>query len=202
MLPSVRAVGHTPYQYMMTCRTNYTARECRHSGEADAAHDPRNPAPGDQGWIYVPVRLPTIGHIPARQRTVFEGCCCGNEFAFGPDAAESLEPRAGFELERHDVATPWEERVTAAWLIGPSTHPVSHDAAIAEHPRTEDSASRNAASVTDPVCGMAVDPDDARAKGLHIRYREADYYFCARGCKLDFDENPERYLDSSYVPSM
>jgi YHS domain-containing protein len=134
--------------------------------------------------------------------TVFEGCCCGNEFAFGPGAAESLEPREGFELERHDVATPWEERITAAWLIGPSTHPVAHDAAIAEHPRTEDSASRNATSVTDPVCGMAVDPDGARAKGLHSRYREADYYFCARGCKLDFDEDPERYLDSSYVPSM
>jgi YHS domain-containing protein len=28
------------------------------------------------------------------------------------------------------------------------------------------------------------------------------YYFCGRGCKLDFGEDPGRYLDATYVPSM
>ena len=27
-------------------------------------------------------------------------------------------------------------------------------------------------------------------------------FFCGRGCKLDFDEDPERYLDPGYVPRM
>ena len=54
----------------------------------------------------------------------------------------------------------------------------------------------------DPVCGMTVDPVAAREKGLHSRYRDTDFFFCGRGCKLEFDDDPERYLDPSYVPSM
>jgi Cu+-exporting ATPase len=59
-----------------------------------------------------------------------------------------------------------------------------------------------APTVTDPVCGMDVEPRAATAKGLHSNHEGQDYYFCGRGCKLDFDEGPERFLDPSYVPSM
>jgi YHS domain-containing protein len=58
------------------------------------------------------------------------------------------------------------------------------------------------ATALDPVCGMSVEPDAARAKGLHSSYRGTDYYFCGRGCKLEFDEDPERFLDPAFVPSM
>jgi P-type Cu+ transporter len=54
----------------------------------------------------------------------------------------------------------------------------------------------------DPVCGMTVDPEGARAKGLVSEYQGTTYYFCGKGCKLDFEEGPERYFDPSYVPSM
>ena len=54
----------------------------------------------------------------------------------------------------------------------------------------------------DPVCGMSVDPDVARSKGLHSRLGDRDYFFCGKGCKLEFDDDPERYLDPSYAPSM
>ena len=54
----------------------------------------------------------------------------------------------------------------------------------------------------DPVCGMSVDPATAREAGLHSAFEGTDYFFCGRGCKLDFDEDPGRYLDPSYVPSM
>jgi YHS domain-containing protein len=57
-------------------------------------------------------------------------------------------------------------------------------------------------TVVDPVCGMAVDPEGARAKGLHSSWKAADYFFCGKGCKLEFDEDPERYLDPTYVASM
>ena len=56
--------------------------------------------------------------------------------------------------------------------------------------------------VVDPVCGMVVEPEGARAKGLHSSYQEHDYFFCGKGCKLEFDEDPGRYLDPAYVPSM
>jgi P-type Cu+ transporter len=58
------------------------------------------------------------------------------------------------------------------------------------------------ASATDPVCGMTVAPAVAAARGLHSSARGTDYYFCGRGCKLDFDDEPERYLDPGYVPRM
>jgi Cu+-exporting ATPase len=46
----------------------------------------------------------------------------------------------------------------------------------------------------DPVCGMTVDPATAQSKGLTSRHADHDYFFCAKGCKLDFEEDPEQYL--------
>ena len=57
-------------------------------------------------------------------------------------------------------------------------------------------------TATDPVCGMSVATAVAVGRGLHSSYGDTDHYFCGRGCKLDFDEDPERYLDPGYVPSM
>lgn len=46
-------------------------------------------------------------------------------------------------------------------------------------------------SVKDPVCGMMVDPKTAPAKS---EYKGQTYYFCAPGCKISFDKDPEKYL--------
>ncbi len=46
----------------------------------------------------------------------------------------------------------------------------------------------------DPVCGMKVDPEKAAAISV---YQGKTYYFCARGCKIAFDKNPEKYLKNS-----
>ena len=54
----------------------------------------------------------------------------------------------------------------------------------------------------DPVCGMTVDPDNARDRGLHVRHENVDYFFCGKGCKLDFVEDPARYLAPDYMPQM
>jgi YHS domain-containing protein len=43
----------------------------------------------------------------------------------------------------------------------------------------------------DPVCDMLVDVATAK---LTSTYRGELVYFCAIGCKRDFDEDPERYL--------
>lgn len=58
------------------------------------------------------------------------------------------------------------------------------------------------ATVKDPVCGMDIVMEEARQAGLTSRYRDQEYAFCGRGCKLEFDEDPARFLAPDYVPSM
>lgn len=54
----------------------------------------------------------------------------------------------------------------------------------------------------DPVCGMTVDPEQARAAGLVAEHAGTTYYFCGKGCLLEFRDGPEQFLDADYVPSM
>jgi YHS domain-containing protein len=46
----------------------------------------------------------------------------------------------------------------------------------------------------DPVCNMAVDEKTAPAKS---DYQGKTYYFCAPGCKSEFDKNPEKYVKAA-----
>ncbi len=51
----------------------------------------------------------------------------------------------------------------------------------------------------DPVCGMEVDTDTAQNR---FEYEGKTYYFCGKGCRLDFEEDPEKFLAPDYRPSM
>ena len=44
--------------------------------------------------------------------------------------------------------------------------------------------------LTDPVCGMLVDPATAAAQTC---YNGIQIYFCAEGCKKAFDAEPQKY---------
>jgi Cu+-exporting ATPase len=46
----------------------------------------------------------------------------------------------------------------------------------------------------DPVCKMNVDPKTAAAKA---EYKGQMYYFCAPGCKVAFEKDPEKYLETA-----
>ncbi len=116
--------------------------------------------------------------------TATSGCCCGNESA--PASEQRL--------------TRWGEPVMAAWLVGPSVHP-EPAANQAGHDHHEDGDDPDGAAV-DPVCGMTVEPAAAMEKGLHRQHEGVDYYFCGKGCYLEFGDDPGRYLDPSYAPSM
>ncbi len=50
----------------------------------------------------------------------------------------------------------------------------------------------------DPVCGMTVDPE-ARPD-LHVQYEGTSYWFCGKGCMLEFRDSPATYLDPGYTP--
>ena len=45
--------------------------------------------------------------------------------------------------------------------------------------------------VTDPVCGMRIDPATAAGKSV---YQGETIYFCSAGCKKKFDTNPEAFM--------
>ncbi len=61
---------------------------------------------------------------------------------------------------------------------------------------------RTVAADEDAVCGMTVDPDQARANGLATTYEDREYVFCGKGCLLEFRDDPETYLKPGYVASM
>jgi Cu+-exporting ATPase len=46
-------------------------------------------------------------------------------------------------------------------------------------------------TVHDPVCHMDIDPKTAAGTS---EYEGTTYYFCGRGCKMDFDEDPAGVL--------
>ncbi len=49
-------------------------------------------------------------------------------------------------------------------------------------------------SAIDPVCGMTVDPATSEHR---FEYEGTTYFFCCPHCKAKFEEDPEKYLDSS-----
>lgn len=49
--------------------------------------------------------------------------------------------------------------------------------------------------VTDPVCGMSVEPDKTEH---HARHDARDYHFCSAGCKTKFVSDPEHYLTGKH----
>ncbi len=48
----------------------------------------------------------------------------------------------------------------------------------------------------DPVCGMMIDPATAAGKS---DYMGKTYYFCATGCKTEFDADPAKYTSGEAV---
>ncbi len=132
-----------------------------------------------------------------------EGCCCGNQFAVGPDAPAHVHAPTGYELRTESVSSPWGEIVPVVWAIGPSTHPETHDESSHDHDHERGVDEHQARTTAiDPVCGMTVEPDAARVNGLHSSHQRHDYFFCGKGCRLEFEDDPAHYLDPAYIPSM
>ena len=51
----------------------------------------------------------------------------------------------------------------------------------------------------DPVCGMEVDTETSV---LSHEHEGTTYWFCGRGCLLEFKDDPDAYLSPDHVPSM
>ena len=53
-----------------------------------------------------------------------------------------------------------------------------------------------AATVTDPVCGMSIDPASAVGSST---YGGETYHFCSRGCETRFETAPDEYTRADSV---
>jgi Cu+-exporting ATPase len=53
------------------------------------------------------------------------------------------------------------------------------------------------ATAIDPVCGMTVEIETAKHSHEH---EGTTYFFCGKGCMLEFRDDPAKYLDPQYVP--
>jgi len=60
----------------------------------------------------------------------------------------------------------------------------------------------DAQTATDPVCGMTVTIEVARAAGLTAEHAGTTYYFFVRGCLLEFRDDPDQVLAPGYQPHM
>lgn len=49
-------------------------------------------------------------------------------------------------------------------------------------------------TVIDPVCGMRVDPCRT---DLFADHNGSRFYFCAEGCRKAFEQNPEKYANTT-----
>ncbi len=67
------------------------------------------------------------------------------------------------------------------------THPAPR---AHSHDSEEPTMDMPTTAVTDPVCGMSIDPDTAAATR---QYQGQTYFFCSNGCATSFDKDPARY---------
>jgi YHS domain-containing protein len=115
-------------------------------------------------------------------------CCCGRLLWVGPQATAVVRSHykkgADYEVLSGAVVLPWGEEAQAALAV-----PLK--ASVREQQKRE--AGRTLSKVTDPVCRMMIDPDDAAATS---NYQGTTYYFCAVGCKTKFDADPRQYVQS------
>ncbi|MDX2004151.1 MAG: YHS domain-containing protein [Meiothermus sp.] len=49
--------------------------------------------------------------------------------------------------------------------------------------------------VTDPVCGMQIEPEEAAGK---LEYQGQTYYFCGEGCEKAFRAEPSKYATPAH----
>ncbi len=52
------------------------------------------------------------------------------------------------------------------------------------------------ATAIDPICQMDVDTDNP--PGGQSEHNDKIYYFCAPGCKVAFDKEPEKYMSEAH----
>lgn len=139
-----------------------------------------------------------------------ESCCCGRTMLVGGEASARLltflPDGDTYALDEQTVTMPWGQPLPVA-LATPAdaTHGAHADGSLVhhddEHGRDDHGHTHEApglmlrmapaGTVHDPVCHMDINP--ARAAGS-AEYEGKTYWFCSRGCKMDFEDSPSAVL--------
>lgn len=65
---------------------------------------------------------------------------------------------------------------------------------MAQNPGGTGNKASTDGKVTDPVCGMRIDPKTAAGSS---EYKGQRYYFCSASCKTNFDSDPAKYAGAA-----
>ncbi len=177
---------------------------------------PAPPAPGHgmvgrdvYGWNYT-----TVLNVLALAAFAGLYWLYRNRSRFGGGAGYAKDPVCGMQVQtsqapatiRHAGTTVYfcsdhckhrftadPDRYAARSVIG-SVEPVGGDHQQAGHESHEQGA---AGQVTDPVCGMSVDPQSAAAR---MSYAGQDFFFCSAGCGDSFTGDPLAHLSEARDP--
>ena len=124
------------------------------------------------------------------------GCCSGNG---SDDAAHTVtDPVCGMKVDPAKTAHHAEHAGQAYHFCsaGCLTKFVADPGAYLGAGLDRDSQA-DAATVTDPVCGMTVDPATTPHHGEHAGHA---YHFCSAGCRSKFIADPATYMDGKPRP--
>ena len=120
-------------------------------------------------------RLGAIGHLARRGDGLAE--LLEQAVAFGLDgSAPATTIVSSIADDRSGPGVPGAEAGILPWSISPTF--------------LEESTM---AIAIDPVCGMEV---DTSTSDLSLEYEGTTYWFCGRGCLLEFRDDPEKYLSA------
>ena len=133
---------------------------------------------------------PGLPVIDDGMRRWYDSCSCCLSEAYP-------EIKAALDAE-HEVAA-----VTPIDLAAVATSPRRNERDSPTLERSNRMTDRRTVAVNeDPVCGMTVDVDQARRKGLTTELEGREYVFCGKGCLLEFRDTPDQYLDPRHMPMM
>ncbi len=140
-------------------------------------------------------------HHNGQPKPASGSCCCAhNHDTSGATAAKAKDPVCGMTV---DPATAKHQAVhddTTYYFCAAgckAKFEANPDRYLKSAAHTDASAIADG-QAKDPVCGMTVDPANAKHQTVHD---DTTYYFCAAGCKAKFEANPDRYLKPEEHPA-
>lgn len=114
--------------------------------------------------------------------------------------SESRMRRAAAKLMEEKTAAPEKASSSQAALENKTTPktelaaPPPAPSSAATPPAAPATAPAPVTAVKDPVCGMTVNPESAKADGLIAEVDGTTYFFCSEDCREQFKQNPTQFL--------